>query len=84
MSLYFFHPAAHYIVYRARLERELACDQAAMVLTGLAAAGYATTLVDVVSRSSAPPALRAALASARLDGAEPYPSPGTAIEVTSW
>ena len=32
--VYFFHPAAHYIVYRARLERELACDQAAMVLTG--------------------------------------------------
>ena len=54
-----------------------------MVLTGLAAAGYATTLVDVVSRSSAPPALRAALASARLDGAEPYSTPGTAIEVTS-
>jgi hypothetical protein len=80
--LYFFHPAAHYIVYRARLERELACDQAAMVLTGLGAAGYAANLVEVVSRSSAPPAVRAALASACLDGAEPYPTPGTAIEIT--
>jgi hypothetical protein len=69
--LYFFHPAAHYIVYRARLERELACDQAAMVLTGQGAEGYASTLIDVVSRSSAPPALRAATAAARLDGDGP-------------
>ena len=64
--LYVFHPAAHYIAHRARLERELACDQAAMVLTGQDAAGYASTLVAVVSRSSAPPALRAALAPAGL------------------
>ena len=42
-----------------------------MVLTGQGAAGYASTLVEVVSRSSAPPALRAALATARLDGAGP-------------
>ncbi len=67
--LYFFHPAAHYIAYRTRLERELACDQVAMVLTGLPTAVYATTLVNVVSRSSIPSALRPA-ASARLDGAE--------------
>ena len=51
--LYVFHPAAHYLAYRARLERELACDQAAMVLTGVGAAGYASTLVAVVTRSSA-------------------------------
>ena len=73
--LYFFHPAAHFIVCRARLERELACDQTAMVLTGLGAAGYASTLVEIVSRSSAPPALRAALAAAGLDGAAPCPAP---------
>jgi len=80
--LYFFHPAAHYIVYRARLERELACDQAAMVLTGQGAAGYASTLVEVVSRSSAPPGLRAALATARVDGGEPCQALGSVIENT--
>lgn len=79
--LYFFHPAAHYIASRARLERELACDQAAMVLTGQSAANYAATLVEVVSRlsltapSSAP---RGALASARLDGSAPGLAPGRA------
>jgi beta-lactamase regulating signal transducer with metallopeptidase domain len=51
--LYFFHPAAHYIDYRARLERELACDQAAMVLAGLAPADYAAALIEVMSRPSA-------------------------------
>ncbi len=76
--LYFFLPAAHYIAYRARLERELACDQAAMVLNGQDAARYASTLIEVVSRSSAPSALRAVLVSARLDGAKPCPAPGTA------
>ncbi len=76
--LYFFLPAAHYIVYRARLERELACDQAAMVLNGQDAASYASTLIEVVSRSSTPPALRAVLISVRLDGAELCPAPATA------
>lgn len=69
--MYVFHPAVHYVAYRARLERELACDQAAMVLTGQGADGYASTLIEVVSRSSAPPALRAAMATARLDGDGP-------------
>ena len=78
--LYFFHPAAHYLAFRARLERELACDQSAMLLTGQAAAGYASTLVDVVSRSSGPAALLPASATARLDGDEPRPAPGTSIE----
>ena len=50
--VYVFHPAAHYVAYRARLERELACDQAAMVLDGRDAAGYAATLIDVLSRAS--------------------------------
>lgn len=58
--LYAFHPAAQYIAFRARLERELACDQAAMVFTGQGAAGYASTLVDVVCRSSRLPAIRPA------------------------
>jgi hypothetical protein len=80
--LYFFHPAAHFIVARARLERELACDQTAMVLTGLGAAGYASTLVEIVSRSSAPPALQAALAAAGLDGAAPSPARWAGIEIT--
>jgi Zn-dependent protease with chaperone function len=69
--LYFFHPAAHYVAYRARLERELACDQAAMVLTGQRADGYASTLIEVASRASALPSPRAAIASARLDGGGP-------------
>ncbi len=80
--LYFFHPAAHYIAYRARLERELACDQAAMVLNGQGAALYASTLIEVVSRSSAPTALRAVLVSARLDGAEPCSAPGSASGIS--
>jgi beta-lactamase regulating signal transducer with metallopeptidase domain len=52
--VYVFHPAAHYIAFRTRLEQELACDQAAMVLTDQTAAGYAGALVDVVARVSAP------------------------------
>ena len=51
--LYASHPAACYIAFRARLERELACDRAAMVLSGQDVAGYASTLVEVVGRSSA-------------------------------
>jgi beta-lactamase regulating signal transducer with metallopeptidase domain len=58
--LYAFHPVAHSIAFRARLERELACDQAAMLITGQDAARYASTLVDVVTRSSEPPAIRSA------------------------
>ena len=50
-----------------------------MILTGQGAARYAATLVEVVSRSSAPPALRAALVSVRLDGAEPFPGTGAAL-----
>ncbi len=80
--LYFFHPAAHFIVARARLERELACDQTAMVLTGQGAAGYASTLVEIVSRSSRPPALRAALGAAGFEGAAPSAAVCAGIEVT--
>jgi hypothetical protein len=69
--VYFFHPAAHYVAYRARLERELACDQTAMVLAGQEAAGYASTLVEVMGWVSAPPVRRPAMAVARLDGDAP-------------
>jgi len=50
--LYTVHPAGRYVAYRALLERELACDRLAMDLAGQDAAGYASTLVEVVSLSS--------------------------------
>ncbi|MBW3543823.1 MAG: M56 family metallopeptidase, partial [Planctomycetes bacterium] len=58
--VYFFHPVAHWMVYRLRLERELACDQIAMTHTGRDARAYAETLVHVVSRRSGPAAPKAA------------------------
>jgi beta-lactamase regulating signal transducer with metallopeptidase domain len=65
--IYFFHPVAHWLCSRIRLERELACDQLAMALSGESAADYAMVLVQVVSHASTPPALQAA-ASLGLDG----------------
>jgi beta-lactamase regulating signal transducer with metallopeptidase domain len=59
---YFFHPIAHWMIYRLNLERELACDQIAMKHTGHDAAAYARTLVRVVSRQSDPLMLKAAAA----------------------
>ena len=61
--IYFFHPVAHWVCSRIRLERELACDQLAMALSGTRAADYAVLLVQVVSHASTPPALQAAAAS---------------------
>ena len=55
--VYFFHPVAHWVSFRIRLERELACDQLAMALTGRSAADYAEVLVQVVSHASMPAAL---------------------------
>ena len=55
--IYFFHPVAHWICARIRLERELACDQLAMALSGRSAADYAQVLVHVVSQSSLPAVL---------------------------
>lgn len=60
--IYFFHPVLHWVCYKIRLERELACDQLAMALSGRGAADYALVLVDVVSHASLPPALTAAAA----------------------
>jgi beta-lactamase regulating signal transducer with metallopeptidase domain len=68
--VYFFHPVAHWACARIRLERELACDQLAMALSGGSAADYALVLVQVVSHASLPPALKPAAASSlALDGA---------------
>jgi beta-lactamase regulating signal transducer with metallopeptidase domain len=60
---YWPHPAAHWIRYRTRLERELACDQLALAHSGRCASSYAEMLVRVVSRASEPQVLRAAPAS---------------------
>jgi beta-lactamase regulating signal transducer with metallopeptidase domain len=67
---YFFHPVAHWVGYRVRLERELACDQLAMAASGRGPADYADTLVRVVSAISQPSIFRVS-ASAGLDGGEP-------------
>jgi beta-lactamase regulating signal transducer with metallopeptidase domain len=55
--VYFFHPVAHGVCFRIRLERELACDQLAMTLSGRSAADYAEILVQVVRHASMPSAL---------------------------
>jgi beta-lactamase regulating signal transducer with metallopeptidase domain len=64
---YFFHPAAHWICYQARLERELACDQLAMAVSGHGPQEYAATLVQVVSHASEPSVFKSA-ASVGIDG----------------
>src|SRR5262249_53515634 len=67
--LYFFHPVAHWVAFRVRLEAELACDGWAMSTTGQGAGAYADLLVRVVSRLSEPAMLRTgSAASAALDG----------------
>jgi beta-lactamase regulating signal transducer with metallopeptidase domain len=52
--VYFYHPVAHWVCFRIRLERELACDQLAMALGGRSAAEYAEALFQVISRASMP------------------------------
>lgn len=66
-TLYWFHPIAHWIAYRAGLERELACDQLAIAQSGATPGAYARTLVHAAGGASQPLALAAAVA-ARLDG----------------
>lgn len=66
--LYFFHPAMLWAARRVRLERELACDQIAMRLSGRGPAEYAETLVRVLSSAAVSSAFRTAAAS--LDGGE--------------
>jgi beta-lactamase regulating signal transducer with metallopeptidase domain len=68
---YFFHPIAHLVAFRTRLEAELACDGWAMAESGHGAGAYADLLVRVVSRLSEPAMLRSgSTASAGLDGQE--------------
>ena len=67
--VYFFHPVVYWAGYQLRLERELACDQWAMSLSGGDAAEYANTLVQVVNHASQPPVIgRHATVSAQLNG----------------
>lgn len=54
--IYFYHPVAYWVCSRIRLERELACDQLAMTLSGRSAAEYAEVLFQVISRASMPAA----------------------------
>ena len=60
----------HWIDYRLRLERELACDQIAMSYSGRQPQDYAATLVHVVSCASEPSVFKTA-ATADLGGAIP-------------
>ena len=70
--VYFFHPVAHWTLFRTRLEAELACDGHAMAATGHGASAYADLLVRVVSRLAEPAMLRTgSAASAGLDGQTP-------------
>lgn len=66
--LWFFHPLVHWLAYRIRLERELACDQLAMVSSGGSPSDYIATLLHVVAQASEPPVLKAAAISAPLYG----------------
>src|SRR5262249_35116180 len=67
-TVYFFHPVAHWVWFRIRLERELACDQLAMMHSGRSAADSAGVLVQVVGHASMP-----ALVTMRsLEGLSPF------------
>ncbi len=61
--LFFFHPVAHWVAGGILLERELACDQAALRLSNQDEAGYARMLVRLASLASFP--LRAPTANDR-------------------
>ncbi len=50
--IYFFHPLIYWVGYCLNLERELACDQVAMAVSGHAAGDYAEVLVRVASHAS--------------------------------
>lgn len=58
--LFFFHPLVHVVCNQIRFERELACDQLAMLSSGRDAATYAETLVRVVGQSSGADSFRLA------------------------
>jgi len=58
----------HWLAYRVRLERELACDLLAMIRSGPGPGDYIETLVHVVAQASQPTALKTAAISAGLEG----------------
>ena len=64
---YFFHPLVYWVGYCVNLERELACDQVAMSVSGHAAGDYAQTLVRVAAHASGP-------AISRCTHLEPHPA----------
>jgi beta-lactamase regulating signal transducer with metallopeptidase domain len=64
-TVYWFHPAAHWVAFRESLERELACDELAMAYSGSTAVEYAQMLVSAASRAAMPAVLKAAT---HLDG----------------
>jgi beta-lactamase regulating signal transducer with metallopeptidase domain len=68
--VYFYHPVVHWISYRLRLERELACDQIVMSFSERGPQEYAATLVHVVSYASEPSVFKTA-AAADLGGGVP-------------
>lgn len=51
-TVYFFHPAVHWLARRICLERELACDAMSMAAAGASAADYADTLLCVLTQTS--------------------------------
>jgi bla regulator protein blaR1 len=69
-TVYWFHPAVHWVGYRAGLDRELACDHLALMHSGVSVAAYAHTLIDAAGRATQPMVLNAAVA-AGLDGGTP-------------
>jgi len=58
------HPALWWIDRRLQIEREIACDELTVAITG-SAKSYAQCLVTLASRKSAPPAMRLAPAALR-------------------
>jgi beta-lactamase regulating signal transducer with metallopeptidase domain len=68
--VYFFNPAVHWVGWHLRLERELACDQLALVACGERPAEYVNTLVQVVSHLSLPGILQTLGASQQAIAAE--------------
>ncbi len=66
--LLFFHPLVYWLADRVRLERELACDQLAMIHSRRGPGEYIETLVHVVTQASQPPGLKATAIAAAIDG----------------
>jgi len=66
--LFFFNPLVYWVANRIRLERELACDQLAMIGSGRGPSDYINTLVHVVAHTSQPVELKTAAISAGLEG----------------